>query len=845
MSDVVHSPETFNCACAACGGFNPDFYTDASLDSQAGGTANNKPIWTVDQIASYLNRTGGGFANGFGVETKNGIQNNIGDGADVITFGFFNTVDEVARNGYTYTANNAQGVPTLYGLAEVFNFAPMIEAQRAATREAMQYWDDVIAVSFREVPADDADMNFGNLASAPNTQAYARIPTASLDATLGGQVREIGGDSWYSASQVSNFQLDEGLYGMNTLTHEIGHALGLSHPGNYNFAPGFAVTYINGAEYAQDARNYSIMSYWNPRDMGSTPTGVVTRDFDWSLMSLAYGATPMVHDIAAMQKIYGADMTTRTGDTTYGFNSNADRDAFDFTKTPWPTMAIWDAGGKDTLDASGFNVEQRIDLTPGSLSSIGGVTYEEALQKLTFEQVNANRVAAGYAPIARSTYDANMAALKAQPDFRGRLTDNVGIAYGATIENAKGGTGKDTIIGNAADNELFGNAGNDVLFGNAGNDLLDGGAGNDQLSGGTGNDTYVVGEAGDVVTEAANEGTDTVRSSISYTLGANVENLVLVGGQAAAVGIMAAQAAAAAALVGTGNGLDNVITAVGSGDFVLNGGAGNDTLTGGDGNDTLNGGDGDDVLIGGAGDDSFVGGAGADTFKGGAGSDSYVIDDADDLIIELAGDQGTDTVTVNVEGYTAAAGVENLALGKSVANVNGNDAANTITGNALANSINGGGGNDILAGGDGVDRLTGGTGADVFKAEMNSTEVATKRGTMSLDMILDFSRADGDKIDLGGIDFNGAEAGNGTFKFIGNADGKNAGDVSLKSFGNVNAAESVLGIDLDGLDGKGANDPVSILFGHTDNDGIADFAIVLFNTPNVNAADLIQTTPLI
>ena len=710
MSDVVHSPETFNCACAACGGINPDFYTDASLDSQAGGTANNKPIWNLEQITNYLNRTGGGFANGFGVETKNGIQNNIGDGLDVITFGFFNTLDEVVRNGYTYTANNAAGVPTLYGLNEVFNFAPMIEAQRAATREAMQYWDDVIAVSFREVSADDADMNFGNLAVAPTTQAYARIPTAGLDATLGGQVREIGGDSWYSASQVSNFQLDEGLYGMNTLTHEIGHALGLSHPGNYNFAPGFAVTYINGAEYAQDARNYSIMSYWNPRDMGSTPTGVVTRDFDWSLMSFAYGATPMVHDIAAMQKIYGADMTTRTGDTTYGFNSNADRDAFDFTKTPWPTMAIWDAGGEDTLDASGFGVEQRIDLTPGSLSSIGGVTYEEALQKLSFEQVNINRVAAGYPPVARSTYDANMAALKAQPDFRGRLTDNVGIAYGATIENAKGGSGKDTIIGNAADNKLSGNAGNDILFGNAGNDLLDGGAGNDELSGGIGNDTYVVGEAGDVVTEAASEGTDTVLSSINYTLGDNLENLELTGD----------------AVSGTGNG--------------------------------------------------------------------------------------------------------------------GN---NRITGNALANTLNGGAGNDILGGGDGVDRLTGGAGADVFKAEVNSTEVATKRGSMSLDMILDFSSADGDRIDLSGIDFNGAAAGNGTFNFVGNADGKNAGDISLKSFGNINAAESVLGIDLDGIDGKGANDPVSILFGHTDNDGIADFAIVLFNTPSVNAADLIQTELLI
>jgi serralysin len=113
-----------------------------------------------------------------------------------------------------------------------------------------------------------------------------------------------------------------------------------------------------------------------------------------------------VHDIAAIQAIYGADMTTRTGDTTYGFNSNAGRDSYDFTKTPAPVMAIWDAGGIDTLDASGYATDQIIDLTPGSLSSIGGVTYDTAP---SFEQVNANRAAAGYAPVALATYNSNMA----------------------------------------------------------------------------------------------------------------------------------------------------------------------------------------------------------------------------------------------------------------------------------------------------------------------------------------------------------------------------------------------------------------------------------------------------
>ena len=328
-------------------------------------------------------------------------------------------------------------------------------------------------MSFRETSADDGDINFGNLASAPGTQAYARLPAATITSNpvINPQVLEIGGDVWVSASQPSNFQFDEGLYGLNTLVHEIGHALGLSHPGAYNFGPGFAVTYQNGAEYAQDIRNYTIMSYWNPRDVG-------IQDHDYRMGTISYGATPMVHDIYAAQRMYGADMTTRTGDTTYGFHATADtagRDAFNFDLTPAPVMAIWDAGGIDTLDASGYTTNQVIDLTPGSMSSIGGVTMADAP---TLAQVNANRAAAGYAPLSQASYDLRMANLAANPDA-GLLVDNVGIAYGAIIENAVGGSGNDIIIGNSASNRLIGNAGNDVMSGGDGVDFFTGGAGND------------------------------------------------------------------------------------------------------------------------------------------------------------------------------------------------------------------------------------------------------------------------------------------------------------------------------------------------------------------------------
>lgn len=598
-ADVNHTGLA-TCLCAACaGGVDPrlldpssDGAVDASLDPSAGGTFNNKPIFSLEQVVANLNRTGGGFANGFGNEANNGRQNNIGDDANTITFGFFNKQDQLLNNGYGYTANDANGNPTDYALDEYFNFASFSEAQRAAAREAMQGWDDVVAVSFKEVGADDADMNFGNLASAPSTQAYARIPTAGLDTTLGGQVREIGGDTWISASQPSNFQLDEGGYGLQTLAHEIGHSIGISHPGGYNAAPGKSITYAANAEYAQDTRAYSIMSYFN----GSSIAG--TRHFDFNISGTVYAGTPLIHDIAVAQAIYGADMTTRTGDTIYGFNTNTDRDAFDFSKTPAPIVAIWDAGGNDTIDASGYATEQLIDLTPGSLSSIGGVTFDTAP---SFEQTNLNRAAAGMGPIPRSTYDGNMAALKANA-IVGRLTDNVGIAYGVTIENAIGGSGNDTIIGNAVANVLTGNAGNDVLIGGGGADTLDGGLGVDTASYRNATSGVTASLLGGTAGDAAGDR----YSSIEAIEGSNfADTLTATNG----------------ADVLSGLGGDDVLSG-GNGNDVLDGGTGNDKLDGGNGNDVLRGGDGDDSLVAGIGDDALFGGAGIDSLSGGIGNDT-------------------------------------------------------------------------------------------------------------------------------------------------------------------------------------------------------------------------------
>jgi Ca2+-binding RTX toxin-like protein len=254
--------------------------------------------------------------------------------------------------------------------------------------------------------------------------------------------------------------------------------------------------------------------------------------------------------------------------------------------------------------------------------------------------------------------------------------ENLTLSGSATIN----GTGNDlnnVISGNCADNVLSGGAGNDVLYGGAGKDVMNGGTGSDAMLGGAGNDTYYVDDAKDTVVEKAGEGTDTVFSSVSFTLGANIENLTLTG---------------TASINGTGNDLGNYLT----------GNSGSNVLTGGAGNDVLNGGGGADKMI------------------GGAGNDIYLVDNTADLVVETA-TGGTDSVMSSVT-FTLSANVENLTLtGTGAISGTGNNLANVITGNAGNNVLSGGGGSDILYGGGGNDVMTGGSGADIFYAAKGSS----------------------------------------------------------------------------------------------------------------------------
>ncbi len=600
-------------------------------------------------------------------------------------------------------------------------------AQKTAVTSALGTWSAVANITFNLVTdsaSNTGDLRFGGYSNmGSQTAAYAYLPGGGA----------VAGDVWIGKA-THNANPVKGTYDFMTFVHEIGHALGLKHP--------FSTSSYNSTllDAAHDNVRYSVMSYTNSYSF--LPT------------------SPMLYDIAAMQYLYGANMKWQAGNTTYSWAAN---------KSVFET--IWDGGGIDTIDASNQAAFVRIDLNEGQFSTIGKAFYDGTGSSVTLTNTGLaiaygakieNAIGSAYNDmlignalanvldgrggndtmvgglgndtyIVSSTGDVveETSTLASEIDS---VIASVSWTLGANVENLTlTGTAALNGTGNALNNVILGNSGANVLVGGAGNDWLNGGLGADTLQGGDGNDTYVVDNLGDRVTEASDEGTDLVRSSVNFTLGDHVENGLLTG----------------TAIYLTGNALDNILTGNASGN-VLNGGAGADTLTGGLGNDT------------------------------------YYVDNVGDLVVEsTASVREIDTVVSSIS-YNLGVNLENLALvGSSNIDATGNALANRLLGNAGNNVLDGGAGADTLIGGLGSDTLTGGSGADRFV--FNTVGEIGKGGAR--DVITDFKGIEGDRIDLSAIDANQLTAANNAFVFIGTNAFSGVGQVRFVDhvlYGNVN-----------------------------------------------------------
>ena len=309
--------------------------------------------------------------------------------------------DQLARG---YWDGTAHPFNVSSGGSLTVNVAALTPESRFLAQEALRIWSEITGITFVEISSGTPHISFTD--DDPDG-AYTEALTFSGNFVTTVLVN-------VDAQWLTDFGSNIGSYTFQAYIHEIGHALGLGHAGNYNTQ----ADYPYDALFLNDSWATSVMSYFDQTESSY---------FNSRGFSRLHVVTPMVADILAVQQLYGLSTTTRSGDTTYGFNSNAGG-VYDASVHPISTIAytIFDTGGIDTLDYSNtFAGQQLINLNPETFSNVGG------------------------------------------------RTGNVTIARGTIIENAIGSDSRpDTIIGNSANNTLTGNGHNDTLTGGAGADTF-------------------------------------------------------------------------------------------------------------------------------------------------------------------------------------------------------------------------------------------------------------------------------------------------------------------------------------------------------------------------------------